>query len=214
MREIIAAGAHGRRTPEVEHDALRPFAMVLRVALADLFGRAPADLPGVAGRGGTRIDGVEIAAGRQNVETAARRRASRPWRHELSPKRAQQAEGFGGAAGGHALAQRVARRRVKIEPGEAVSAVGRASEHMQAIADPHLLHVAEPGVEGDERLLGRLVIGGAFLEEPAVAALFENERCNGARPARIERLRFGEFVEQSLELERCAVRSCGDQWRA
>ena len=85
---------------------------------------------------------------------------------------------------------------------------------MQAIADAHLLEVAEPGVEGDERLLGRLVIGGAFLEEPAVAALFENERRNGARAARIERLRFGEFVKQRLKLERCAMRPGGDQWRS
>ena len=215
LREIIAAGAHRRRAPQVEDDALRPFAMVLRVALADLFGGAAPDLPGVASRGRARIDGVEVAAGRQNVEAPARRRASRPGRHESSAERAQQAKGFGGAAGGHALAQRVARGRVEIEPlaDEAVSALGRPSEHMQAVADAHLLEVAEPGVEGDERLLWRLVVGGAFLEEPAIAALFENERRNGARAARIERLRLREFVEQSFELERCAMRPRGDQRR-
>ena len=59
----------------------------------------------------------------------------------------------------------------------------------------------------------RLVIGGAFLEEPALAALFENERRDGARPARIERLRLREFIEQTLELERCAMRPGGDQRR-
>ena len=85
LREIIAAGAHGRRAPKVEHDALRPFAMVLRVTRQDLLGGAPADLPGVAGRGRARIDGVEIAAGRQNVETPARRGARRPWRYERPP---------------------------------------------------------------------------------------------------------------------------------
>ena len=84
---------------------------------------------------------------------------------------------------------------------------------MQAIADAHLLEVAEPGVEGDESLLGRLVVGRAFLEEPAVAALFENERRNGARPARVKRLRLREFIEQSLEFERCAMRPGGDQRR-
>ena len=84
---------------------------------------------------------------------------------------------------------------------------------MQAVADPHLLQVAEPGVEGDKRLLRRLVIGGAFLEEPAVAAAFENERGNGARAARIERLRLREFVEQPFELERRAMRPGGDQRR-
>src|SRR6185437_1954780 len=55
LRESVAAGAHGRRSPEVEHDALRPFAVVLRVALEDLVGGAAADLPGVAGRGGARV---------------------------------------------------------------------------------------------------------------------------------------------------------------
>ena len=42
-------------------------------ASEDLFGRAPTDFPSVASRGRSRIDRVEIAAGRQNVETAARR---------------------------------------------------------------------------------------------------------------------------------------------
>src|SRR6202035_3873579 len=84
---------------------------------------------------------------------------------------------------------------------------------MQAVADAHFLEIAEPGVEGDERLLRRLVGGGAFLEEPAVAALFENERRNRSRAARIECLRFGEFVVQSLELERRAMRPSGDQRR-
>src|SRR5580704_16746012 len=166
FRQIIASGAHRRRAPKVKDDALRPFAMVLRVALADLFGRAAPDLPCVASRGGTRIDGVEIAAGRQNVEAPARRCASRPRRHETPAERAQQAEGFGGAAGGHALAQRVARRRVEPQlSSEAISALGRPSEYMQAVADAHLLEVAEPGVEGDESVLWRLVISRALLDE-------------------------------------------------
>ena len=84
---------------------------------------------------------------------------------------------------------------------------------MQAIADAHLLEVAEPGVEGDERLVRRLAVSGAFLEQATVAPPLENERRDGARPARIERLRLSEFVKQSFELERCAVRPGGDQWR-
>src|SRR5580704_13802699 len=214
LRQIVAAGSHRRRAPKVKDDALRPFAMVLRVALADLFGRAAPDLPCVASRGGTRIDGVEIAAGRQNVEAPARRCASRPRRHETPAERAQQAEGFGGAAGGHALAQRVARRRVEPQlSSEAISALGRPSEYMQAVADAHLLEVAEPGVEGDERVLWRLVISRAFLEEAVVAAPFENERRDGARAARVKRLRLGEFIEQPFEFERCAMRPGGDQRR-
>ena len=84
---------------------------------------------------------------------------------------------------------------------------------MQAVADAHLLEVAEPGVEGDESVLWRLVISRAFLEEPALTAPFENERRDGASPARIERLRLREFIEQPFEFERCAMRPGGDQRR-
>src|ERR1700722_14734844 len=97
LREIVAAAAQGSRAPQVEDHPLRPFAMVLRVTRANLFGRAPAALPGGAGGGRSRIDGVKIAAGRQDVETAARWRASRSWRHELSAERAQEAEGLSSA---------------------------------------------------------------------------------------------------------------------
>ena len=151
------------------HDPLRPVAVVLRVAREHLLGGAPADLPGVAGRHRARIDGVEVAPGRQHVEPAARRRAGRPGGDEAPAERAQQAERFGRAAGGDALgAASRAPSCVELEPrGEAVRALGRAAEHMQAVADAHVLEVAEPGVERDQRLLRRLALGGAFLEQPA-----------------------------------------------
>jgi hypothetical protein len=66
---------------------------------------------------------------------------------------------------------------------------------MQAVADAHLLEVAQPGVEGDEGLVRRLAVGCAFLEQPAVAPTLQNERSNGARAARVERLGLSEFVE-------------------
>ena len=111
LSEIVAAGAHGRRAPEVDDDALRPVAVVLGVAGQNLLGRAPPDLPGVAGRRRARIDGVEIAPGRQHVETAARRRAGRSGGDEASAERPQQAERFGRAASGHALADSLSGRR-------------------------------------------------------------------------------------------------------
>ena len=84
---------------------------------------------------------------------------------------------------------------------------------MQAVADAHVLEVAEPGVEGDQRFLRRLAISRAFLEQPAFAPPLEDQRGDGARAARIEPLRLGEFVEQPLELERGPMRSGGDQRR-
>src|SRR6185437_13922725 len=215
LREIVAAGAHGRRSPEVEHDALRPFAVVLRVALEDLVGGAAADLPGVAGRGRTRIDGVEIAAGRQNVEPATRGRAGRPWRNKASAKRAQEAKQFGGAACGYALGQSFFLRLLSDRSGgkEALGALRRAAEYVEAVTDAHVLQVAEPGVEGDQGLIGRLAVGGAFLDEAALFSPLENERRNDPRAARIKRLRLGELVEQAFELERGPVRSGGGQRR-
>ena len=84
---------------------------------------------------------------------------------------------------------------------------------MQSVADPHVLEVAEPGVERDERLVRRLVVGGAFLQQPGGGAALEDQRRDGARAARIERLRLGEFVEQAFELQDRAMRSGGDQRR-
>ena len=84
---------------------------------------------------------------------------------------------------------------------------------MQAVADAHVLEVAKPGVEGDERLLGRLAFGGAFPEQSRFSPPLQDERGDGARASRIEPLRLGEFVEQPFELEGRAVRPCGDQRR-
>ena len=94
MGELVAAGAHGRGAPKIEHDSFRPFAMILSVSDQNLFGRATAGLPRVAGWGGARVDGVEIAAGRQHVEPAARGRAGRARSHEKSVQRAQKAKPF------------------------------------------------------------------------------------------------------------------------
>ena len=169
--------------------------MVLGVAGQDLLGRAAADLPGVAGRRCARVDRVEVAAGRQNIEAAARRGASRAGGDERSAERSDEPERFGGAASGHALGERLLRRRIEVKPGEAICALGRAAEHVQAVANPHVLEVAEPGIESDQRLLRRLVLRRAFLEQSRFAPSFEDQRRNRARAARIERLRFGEFVE-------------------
>ena len=240
LSKIVAAGAHGRRAPEVDDDALRPVAMVLGVAGQDLLGRAPPDLPGVAGRRRARIDGVEVAPGRQHVETAARRRAGRSGGDEASAERPQQAERFGRAAGGDALAdsfslrEKVADNVGRMRIGERCAGDGVRPPHPRPLpregAKPsalsgerpntcrpspiaHVLEVAEPGVEGDQRFLRRLAIGRAFLEQPALAPPLEDQRGDGARAARIEPLRLGEFVEQPLELERGPMRSGGDQRR-
>ncbi len=76
---------------------------------------------------------------------------------------------------------------------------------MQPVADPHVLEIAEPAVERDQRLLRRPALGGAFPEQARLAAALEDQRRDGARAARIEPLRLGIFVEQPLEFERGPV---------
>ena len=129
---------------------LRPFAVVLRVAREHLLGGAAADLPGVAGRDRARIDRVEVAPGRQHVEPAARRRAGRARRHERPPSAREQPErSRRRRRRPRARAERLERIAASSSSSgsEAVRALGRAAEHMQPVADAHVLEVAEPGVE-------------------------------------------------------------------
>ena len=110
MRDVLAAGAQGRRGPEVHDDPARIVALVLEVAAHHLGGRALAERRGGPGRDGARIEGREVAAGRHHV-AAARGRASPPGpgRTKRPSSAAQQAR---------PLAPRAARSvRHEIDPG-------------------------------------------------------------------------------------------------
>ena len=78
---------------------------------------------------------------------------------------------------------------------------------MQAVADAHFLKVAKPGVEGDERLVRRLAVSGAFLQQAALSSTLQNEGRDRAGAARIETLRLSEFIEQLFELQRRPMRT-------
>ena len=94
MREIIAAGAHCRAAPEIEHNPMRIIAMILHIARNEGARRFAADLPRGAGWYGARIDRVEIAPSRQDIEAPARWRAGGPRRNEAAMKRGEQAVDF------------------------------------------------------------------------------------------------------------------------
>ncbi len=89
LRQIVAAGPHRGAAPEVEHDAARPGAVILGIAGDQVLRHAAADLPGGPGRHGARIDGEQVAAGRQHVGAPLRRRAGGPGRHETPIEGAQ-----------------------------------------------------------------------------------------------------------------------------
>ena len=94
LRQIIAARAHGGAAPQINHDGARPVAMVLRIACNHLLRRALADFPGGAGGHGARVDGIEIAPGRQHIKPAARGRARRAGLNKATIERAQQTADF------------------------------------------------------------------------------------------------------------------------
>ena len=73
LGDVVALRAHRGRTPDGEADAARVLARVGQVAFEQRRGERGADLPGVAGRDRLRVDGVEVAAGRQHVDQPARR---------------------------------------------------------------------------------------------------------------------------------------------
>ena len=79
--DVVAVGAHRAGAPDAEADAAPGSAPVSRqVALEQLVGQLLPDLPGGLAGQRARVDGVEVAPGRQHVGHAARRRAARPGR--------------------------------------------------------------------------------------------------------------------------------------
>ncbi len=147
LREIVAAGAHRGTAPDVEHDPARPFAVVLGVAGQHRLGGAPADLPRGSRRHGARIDAVEVAPGRQHIGPPAAGRARRAGRDEAAVQGGEQPAHFRlGTGRSQSCVQRL------------INSVRRLSEHMQPIADPHVLDVAQPGIELDQCRL-RILVG-------------------------------------------------------
>ena len=217
MRDIVAAGAHRRAAPEIEHDAARPFAVVPGVTRDDFLGGAPADLPGGARRHGARIDAEEIAPGRQHVEPPARRRAGRARRDKTAVERGEQPAHLRCRAGVEPRADRrlvgAALREQDIEIFGARLGARLTSEHMQAVADAHVFQIAKPGVETNQRRLGIEAGRGAFLAQSALPGALQDQFGDRARAARVERLRLRIFVEQALELGGGAMRARGDQRR-
>ena len=78
---------------------------------------------------------------------------------------------------------------------------------MQPVADAHFLQLAQPGVEPQQRRVRLGALGLAFAEQSRLARALQNQIGDGARAARIERLRLREFVEQRFHLVRRAMRA-------
>ncbi|AJX80936.1 hypothetical protein BG97_3559 [Burkholderia pseudomallei 7894] len=119
LRDVVAARAHRRRAPHRQADRARVIAVLLQVALDQLLRRFQADRPRRLRRHRARIDRVEVAARRQHVGPAARRRAARPRRHETPFEAAPQLAQFFVAARVEArqhVAHDALEHRVRVRP--------------------------------------------------------------------------------------------------
>ena len=87
LGHVVALGPHRRRAPGDEPDHAGQLAGVALVALEQRVGQAPADVPGQLGRQRARVDGVEVAPGRQHVDATARGAARRPRGHVAAVQR-------------------------------------------------------------------------------------------------------------------------------
>ena len=74
LGDLFAAGAQGRAAPQIDDQRARHLAMRLQMAADHLVGGKPPELHRGRGRQHARVGGEEIAAGRQHVAPAARRR--------------------------------------------------------------------------------------------------------------------------------------------
>ena len=84
---------------------------------------------------------------------------------------------------------------------------------MQPVADAHVFQLAEPGVELPQRRIRLGPIGLAFPKQSRLARALQNQIGDGARAARIERLRLREFIEQRFQLVGSAIGARLDERR-
>ncbi len=209
LREIVAAGAQRGRGPEVDDQRARRLAMILQVAAHDFVGGTHADGRRGAGRDGARIDRGEIAARRQHVGTAARRRAGGTGRHAASVEGGDERRTLAIAAGADGrLSSRRQRERLHRR------LVGRAAEDVQAVADAELLDVAELGVElGDGLPVGLALEQPAVGGEPAVPGAFDDLVLEEAEPPAVETVGRGIFLDDAFQLGQRAVQAGGAERR-
>ena len=88
--DVIALGAHGRRAPDGQPDRAGVAPGVGQVPGQQRVGQRGPGRPGVAGRDGLRVHGVEVAAGGQHVDQPAGGGPGRPGRDVPAVQRRQQ----------------------------------------------------------------------------------------------------------------------------
>ncbi|GJE59799.1 hypothetical protein MPOCJGCO_1901 [Methylobacterium trifolii] len=178
---VLAAGAQGRRGPEVHDDAGGILALVLEVAPHHRLGRLGPQHGGRAGRQRPRVERGEVTPGGHHVDAPARGRARRPRRDEATVEGREK-------AGPLALRARDFGRR---------SAFARAAEDVQPVAKYGLAEVAEMRVEGCQRV-GHGRVGGdaGACQEPGGLRVLQDRPRDQVGPARVEYAGSGIFLHE------------------
>ena len=160
--------------------------MILQIAAQHLVGGGAAEIEGGRRRHCARVGGEQIAAGRQHVGAATRRRAGR--------------------TGGDVAAVEGGDQRVALGSGALAAdcvdlVIGRAAIDVQAILDGEILEVAEPGVDAAQRLVGRVGFRRRRLRRPGRSWRgFDDQLRQPVAAAAVEPVGLRVFVDQALEL--------------
>ncbi|SUJ03740.1 Uncharacterised protein [Sphingomonas paucimobilis] len=126
--ELLARGAHRRRTPEIDDQRAEVIALLLHMPPDQFLGELdPLRLRGAA-RHRAGVDGIEVTSGRQHIGTAPVRRAGRPRRHAPAVQPRQQPGAF---------------RRPLLTP----------TEDVEPFAELAVLHIADERVDPSERVV-------------------------------------------------------------
>lgn len=174
-RKFLARGAHGRGAPEIDHEAFRPVAVILKMTTQQLFGELDALRMRRRRRHRARIDGEEIAARGQHVLAPTIGRARRARRDALACE-----------CGTQSIALRIA--------------AGAAAEHVQAIAELAFLEIADETIDPRDRF-GRCCrsIETEIVFEAGCARLVADRGDQTLAAGGIETIGGRIFVEQTFE---------------
>ena len=206
--------------PQVEHQRARPVAVVLQMPAQQIGGGALGQRQGGAGRHGARVDGEQVAPGRQHIGPPARRRA-RPARAARSrpSSAAQQRRRLGRRAARRgalpAVPDRRPGRRGAAPPAAPPGARRRrAAEHVQPVADLQILDVAQIGVEPRQRLvLRRVARHAAFGQQPGRLGAVQDVPAQQRGAAAVEPVGGGVFVDQPFQFGGRAMAAGASQRR-
>ena len=173
--------------------------MGLQMRAQNFVGGEPAEVHRGRRRQRARIGGEKIAAGRQHVAAAARRRTGRTGRNAAAVERGKQCRAL---SFGARLPQRI------------VGAHGRAGVNVQAVFDREVFQIAQPGIDAAKRVVGcgRAVDAG-LTRQPGALRRLDDQLCQPFAAAAVEAVGLRIFIDQALKLARIAGKPAGDQRR-